>query len=199
MVNEIVAAAAGGFLAWLVIESAQYFVLRQRLTSYLVIQVNRKLWTIKQNCDWIREIEKTNVHDGFIIKGWAQFTSDGIAELTDTRELMLRYLSRNDIEKMTKFTSVLWESECLVSGFCGDLEDYAKKKVPLKSGDCDFLSAKVRRIVKISDILPTRIRQLEELPTDYAGILGPTSVLVPPQRPDSQGRDLSNPADQAVE
>ncbi len=107
MTKEIVAAVVGGFLGWVIIQSVQYFVLGYRLRRYLVTQINHKLRALKQNQIWLKEVEKTNVKEGFVIERAADYTMDKLKELTEVRELTMKYLQTTELDKLTKLTAII--------------------------------------------------------------------------------------------
>jgi hypothetical protein len=112
-----------------------------------------------------------------------RYSPDHAEDLHESRELVLRYLSGSEIERVTKFLSYFWEEEYLTEGVCEAIGTYAKRATALDADDCQHLRDKVDRVRSIITQWPQSIKSLKELPIDYAGVLGPRSVKVPPKSP----------------
>jgi len=181
-IEETLGAIAGGFVGWIAIQLTQYLVLRSRIASYLVVQINRKLWQLKQNRAWLKETLQTNAKEGYTIEGAARYLRDELPELSDIRELTLKFLSRDELERVTKFTSTFLEIEFLTEGFIDALRLYAAKKEPINEDDVKYLTAKAERLDSLIDAFPEKVARIRDLPLDYAGILGPRAVVIPPKK-----------------
>lgn len=180
MRNEIIAAAVGGFFAWATTYAITHLMLQARLRRFLRVHINRKLWNLRQNAEWAREIRDTHAALGVIVHGAARHTSDDLSDLKETRDLALQYLSMDEIEKLCKFIFALWELECLFEGLCDAMTQLAVAGRPLSAEDVNYLRKKIDRITSLTDTVPREIKALKDLPGDYAGILGPRAVVVPP-------------------
>jgi hypothetical protein len=99
------------------------------------------------------------------------------------RSLILKHLTRFEIARITKLIGTFGEIEYLTEGFCEALQTYAEKQQPLQEDDCDYLKRKVVRIESLINVMPEKINKLSELLLDYAGILGPSYVTIPPIQP----------------
>lgn len=181
MLNAIVSAVIGGFAAWVTIQSISYFVLRSRLVAYLVVQVNTRLQSAHSNVDWLRQLSSDHSAPGVTATISPRYSPDHAEDLHESRELILRYLSRSEVERITKFLSYLWEVEYLTEGVCDAIGSYAKRATPLDGGDCQYLRDKVSRVTSIVSKWPQSIKGLDDLPMDYAGVLGPSAIKVPPR------------------
>jgi hypothetical protein len=110
-----------------------------------------------------------------------RYSADHAEDLHESRELVLRYLSRSEIERVTKFLSYLWEEEYLTEGVCDAIGAYAKRATPLDADDCKYLRDKIARVNSIIAKWPQSIKTLNDLPIDYAGVQGPGAVKVLPK------------------
>lgn len=183
MANEVGAAVIGGFFAWVAIQAVSYRVVRSRLITYLVVQVNTRLQSAHSNREWLQKLGSDHSMPGVTATVAPRYSPDHAEDLHESRELVLRYLSRSEIERVTKFLSYLWESEYLTEGVCDAIGAYAKRATPLVPDDCSYLHDKVARVTSIVNKWPQSIRSLEELPIDYAGVFGPGAVRVSPAQP----------------
>ncbi len=182
MMNQIVAAVAGGFLGWVAIEAVRYYVLRSRLITYLVVQTNTRLRAAHSNREWLNDLYKDHSSVGVTPQVAPRYSADHAEDLHESRDLVLRYLSRSKIERVTKFLAYLWESEYLTEGVCEAIAAYSTGAKALTADDCDYLKVKVARVTSIIGQWPQSIKSLDELPMDYAGVLGPGTVRLPPKR-----------------
>ena len=183
MVNEIAAAVIGGFVGWVAIQSVSYFVVRSRLITYIVVQANSRLQSSHSNCKWLQKLANDHSAAGVIATDAPRYSPDHAEDLHESRELILRYLSRSQIERVTKFLSYLWEAEYLTEGVCDAIGAYAKGGRPLVADDCQYLRDKVGRVTSIVSQWPRSINSLEDLPIDYAGVQGPEAVELSPESP----------------
>lgn len=183
MVNEIVAAVVGGFVAWVAVQGVGYYVVRSRLITYLVVQANTRLQSAHSNREWLERLGSEHSVVGVTATLAPRYSPDHAEDLHESRDLVLRYLSRSEIERVTKFLSYLWEAEYLTEGICEAIGDCARRATPLVADDCRYLRDKVARVSSIVSKWPRSIKNLDELPIDYAGVQGPDAVKVPPQPP----------------
>jgi hypothetical protein len=183
MGSEIIAAAVGGFAGWIAIQAATYFALRSRLVTYLVIQANMRLQAAHASRGWLEQLGRDHSVPGAVAKVAPRYSPDRAEDLHASRELILRYLRRPEIERVTKFLSYLWETEYLTEGVCEAIGSYKKRGTPLTADDCRYLNEKIGRVASIISKWPQSIRTLEELPMDYAGVQGPGSIKPPLDAP----------------
>lgn len=181
MVNQIVAAVVGGFLGWSVIQLVSYFVVKSRLKRYLVVQVNARLQSAHSNREWLQKMSEDHSKTGVTPVVAPRFSPDQAEDLHASRELILKYLSRSEVERVTKFLVYHWEAEYLTEGVCEAIRAYAVRKEPLNPDDCGYLSDKVARVTSIISKWPASVQKLEDLPNDYAGVQGPGAVKVAPK------------------
>lgn len=181
MIDKIIAAVAGGFLGWLAIEAVRYFVLRSRLIRFLVVQANTRLRASHLNKDWLSDLAKSHSRVGAVPQDAPRFSADHAEDLHQSRDLILRYLTGPEIERVAKFLDYLWESEFLIEGVCELIGGYAKNGTALTADQCTHIQQKVARVTSIVGIWPRSIKSLDDLPIDYAGVKGPGDVPVPPK------------------
>ena len=186
MVNEIVAAVIGGFAGWVAIQGVSYLVVRSRLITYLVVQANTRLQSAHGNREWLQQLGSDHSMAGVTATVAPRYSPDHAEDLHESREMILRYLSRSEIERVTKFLSYLWEAEYLTEGICDAIGAYAKRGTPLAADDIQYLKAKIARVTSIVGRWPQSIKGLDELPLDYAGVQGPGAVKLPPKLPSAQ-------------
>ena len=181
LIEKIVAAVAGGFLAWITIEAVRYFVLRARLIRYLVVQANTSLRGSHINKEWLGDLARSHSTAGVVPQVAPRYSADHAEDLHASRELILRYLTGPEIERVAKFLDYLWEAEYLTEGVCEAIGGYASSKTALTVEDCAYIQKKVTRVTSIVDKWPRSITSLSDLPIDYAGVKGPGDVSVPPK------------------
>jgi hypothetical protein len=181
MLDQVVAAVVGGFLGWVVIQAVSYYVVRWRLITYLVVQANTRLQSAHGNREWLQQLSSDHSVAGVTATVAPRYSPDHAEDLHESRELVLRYLSRSEIERVTKFLSYLWEAEYLTEGVCEAIGAYATRATPLTADDCQYLRDKVARVTSIVSRWPRSTSSLKELPIDYAGMQGPGAVKVPPK------------------
>lgn len=186
MTNQIIVALVGGFAAWAAIQGVTYLVLRNRLVVYLVVQINARLQAAHGNREWLDQLARDHSSAGIIPTVAPRYSPDHAEDLHESRELILKYLSRNQIERVTKFLSYLWEVEYLTEGVCEAIGAYSRRKTPLDAEDCRYLRDKVTRVTSIIGKWPATIKGLDDLPIDYAGVWGPGAVKVTPKGAGSQ-------------
>ncbi len=187
MVNEIVAAVVGGFVGWIAIQAVGYFVVRSRLITYLVVQLNTRLQSAHGNREWLQQLGSDHSVVGVTATVAPRYSPDHAEDLHESRELILRYLSKSEIERVTKFLSYLWEAEYLTEGVCDAIGAYTRRGTPLAADDCQYLKDKVARVTSIVSKWPQSIKNLDELPIDYAGVQGPGAVKLLPQSSSALG------------
>lgn len=186
MSSEMSAAVFGGFLAWTLVAVVQYFVIRHRLVSYLLVQINDKLSGLREDRNWIRNVPGVEFQEGLVPKDAPLYTVDDLSELREIRELTLKFLTTIELKRLTILVHLLWEYQALCQGFCTALGDFARRKTPLSQGDCDYLDAKRARLLSLAGALPGHVERFSDLQDSYPQVLGPTAVLIPaedPQRP----------------
>lgn len=183
MVNEIIAAVIGGLVGWVAIQGVSYYVVRSRLIAYLVVQTNTRLQSAHGNREWLQQLSNDHSVVGVTATVAPRYSPDRAEDLHESRELILRYLSRSEVERVTKFLSYLWEAEYLTEGVCDAIGAYAKGAKPLAADDCQYLRDKVARVNSIVGKWPQSIKRLLDLPIDYAGVQGPSTVKVTPKWP----------------
>lgn len=181
MGEQLMAAVIGGFAGWAIIQAVAYFVVRSRLITYIVVQTNNRLQAAHGNREWLQQLCNDHSTIGVVAQVAPRYSPDHAEDLHESRELMLRYLWKDEIERITKFLSYLWEVEYLTEGVCDAIGSYARSGKPLAAADCQYLKSKVGRVTSIVAKWPQSIKALDELPMDYAGVMGPSSVTVPPR------------------
>lgn len=181
MVSEILAAVVGGFAGWVAVQAVSHFVVRSRLIAYLIIQVNTHLQATHSNKDWLQKLCGDTSVPGKTARVAPRYSADRAEDLHACRELILRYLRRSEIERVTRFLSHLWEVEYLTEGACEAFGAYAKQPSPMSADDCRYLCGKTERVASIVSKWPHSIERLRDLPADYAGVRGPEAVSVPPK------------------
>jgi hypothetical protein len=181
VIEKIVAAVAGGFLGWLAVEAVRYFVLRSRLIKYLVVQANTRLRASHINKEWLGDLARHHSSAGVIPQIAPRYSADHAEDLHESRDLILRYLTGPEIERVAKFLDYLWEAEYLTEGVCEAIGGYARNGTALTADECAYIQTKVTRVTSIVDKWPRSIKSLGDLPIDYAGVKGPGDVPVPPK------------------
>lgn len=172
---------AGGFAAWVVIQAVSYYVARRRLKTYLVVQVNTRLQNARRNCQWLEQLGADHSSAGVTPMVAPRYSPDHAEDLHESRELVLKYLFRGEIERLTKFLLYLWEVEYLTEGICEAMGAYAKRATPLTADECQILTDRVSRVTSIVEKWKLDIKSLKDLPIDYAGVQGPGAVKVLPE------------------
>lgn len=181
MINEVTVAVIGGFLGWGLIQCVSYFIVRSRLITYLVVQVNTRLQSAHGNREWLQQLCDDHSAIGVVATDAPRYSPDHAEDLHESRELILKYLFRSEIERVTKFLSYLWEAEFLTEGVCEAIGKYARSGTPLRADDCQYLKDKVARVNSIVAKWPKFVATLTDLPIDYAGVQGPGAVRLPPR------------------
>lgn len=183
MLAEIVATIIGGFVGWIVVQVVSYYVVRARLLTYLILHINTLVKSAHSNLEWFQQLSNEHSVLGVTPTVAPRYSIDRAEDLHESRELILRYLSKLEVERITKFLSYLWESECLAEGICELIGAYAKRATPLDADECAHIKDKVNRFSSIVKLWPHSIQSLNGLPIDYAGVLGPSAAKVPPKNP----------------
>lgn len=188
MTDEIIAAVVGGLVGWIAIQLVSYVVVRSRLITYLVVQVNSRLQSAHGNREWLQQLGRDHSTVGVLPVVTPRYSPDHAEDLHESRELILRYLSKAEIEQVTKFLAYLWEVEYLTEGVCDAIGEFARRTKALTADDCRYLQDKITRVTSIINKWPASIKTLSELPLDYAGVQGPSAIRVPPQPPSQEAR-----------
>ncbi len=174
---KVLAAALGGFLAWMLTKATGYWVLRQRFLHYMVVVVNAHLRQYQDLDQWLRAVREKTIKDGHIVKLAAKYTVDKLEDLTAVRPDALRLLTQDEIVKITLLLHRLTELEALVDGFCAMLVEYQSAGTPLTPPDVDYLRLKQDRIFSYMHLVPKAVESIAALPAEYPGIIGADSLV----------------------
>ena len=180
--TKTVGAVVAVFLGWLLTNLVGFFVIRNRLVSYLIIGINSHLEQCVDNRKWLEKVKAESIREGEAIEQSARYAADQLEDLTAMRVEILKYLWRSEVEKVTKLTKRLWELEELLVGFCETLEEHHKSGAKLDADKFKSISNRLNRILSYMQLLPNEIRSLEDLPSKYNAVIGAES-LVSAKRP----------------
>ena len=178
MANEIVIAAAGGFLGWFIIQCVSFFVIRGRLIGYLAVDISSHIRGIRDNYNWLSHLMQSSIKIGKKVECGSLYTRDELEEFDSLQEKLFSYLTHREIIKLTKAISAINEVEILFEGFCKSLCELHNAQKKLSKEEVNHLDKRAQRITALINILPAAITSVSDLPDDYSGRIPPT-LLAP--------------------
>lgn len=173
----VLVAALGGFVGWILTKSVGWFLLRQRLLSYLIVVINTHLKEYHESRKWLAVVREKSIKQGHTVDMAAEYTKNELASITCVREQCFKLLRKNELVRLTNLLYRLWQIEALFDGFCKSLRVYKADAKRLNASDVNYLLMKEDRILSYLDVLPERIRTLSSLPEKYTDILGPEPIV----------------------
>jgi len=193
MNSAIVAAAVGGFLAWMLGRVAASIVLRYRLSAYLTTMLNIHFAGLRDHQSWLQQMIQTSVQPGRMVAGAPFYTKSDLTEFSSIQEHYLQLLFKSELKKLTKCTKCLWEIEILYDGFCRSLLEAQNARVPLDKDRVEFFRRRAQRINSYISCLPTALASLRDLPDDYSGKISATALIIPAEEPKTGAAGPSTP------
>lgn len=198
MTTTIVAAALGGFFAWLLGRSVTILVLRMRLLTYLTTVLNVHFRNVKDNQSWLTQALQHAIVPGRLVDGAPMYTKDALADVVDVRLRCLELLTRKELVKLTKCFNCLWEIEVLFAGFCESLRETQDRRETLSEDDVVFFHKRAQRLNAHIDKIPAQIRSISELEDDYAGTISAATLVIPAKQPEQKPNKTSEASSGSV-
>ncbi|MCC7342942.1 MAG: hypothetical protein IT170_17805 [Bryobacterales bacterium] len=180
MTDQLLAAALGGFVAWLLGRCVAIAVRRQRLMSYLTVCLWNHFEDARENQRWLTRVEKDTLQVGRVVDGAPLYSRDELEDLASVRNQCIDLLTQSEMVRLTKCFRSLWEIEVLLEGFCTRLREIQAANQPLEHGAVLHLRKRAERIHALVNLLPGQLHSLRDLPVDYAGRIGARELVPDP-------------------
>ncbi|MDL5514425.1 hypothetical protein QSE00_21610 [Arenibacter sp. M-2] len=167
LIGTIIGAAVGAFLSWGLIKLVTYYVLRDRLKSFIVTLVNIQLIQIKSSRAWLDKYTKNLLSVGSIVDQAPYYTKDELHDLKSISVEHLLYLTKLEQIQLTNLIVNITEVEALFDGFCNTLMELQKEGKVLSEDKYDFLILRASRILELTEQFPDTLKNLETLKFGY--------------------------------
>jgi ketosteroid isomerase-like protein len=113
--QEIAIAVAGAFIVWLLVQTVAFYVVRRRLLSFLLVQINSRLTDAPRNLQWFKDLSGRHT-PGAVPDDQPNYLRDDAEDIREVRDLLLRYLWTSETQRLTRFLSELRTVEFLFEG-----------------------------------------------------------------------------------
>jgi len=179
-VEQLAAAALGGFIAWLLGKLVTFLTIRQRLLAYHVTVLNQHFLSILESRSWLDGFVSSTIVVGQQVNGAPRYTPDDFEDITAVRERSLELLSKSELVKFVCCVNHLIEVDRLMHGFCDSAKEFQNKDVVLNEGNVEFLSKRAERIVSIMALFPEKIASLKDLPEKckYDSVISADELII---------------------
>jgi hypothetical protein len=176
---SVLAAALGGFTAWMLGRMVSWLVRRNRLIAFLTAKLETDFRHAHASKKWVQRTVDVALVEGKPVSSSASFYADDLSSYSSIRQLFIELLFKKEMVLLIKAVNTLQEIECLMDGFCVSLMQFETSGKPLNQPAKRLLDTKAMRIVQLIDLLPRDVPNLASLPEDYAGKIGPEVMVEP--------------------
>lgn len=113
--QEIAIAVTGVFIGWLLVQGVAFYVVRQRLLSFLLVQINSRLDEAPRNLQWFTELSQRHA-PGATPDDDPNYLRDEAEDVREVRDLLLRYLWESEMRRLTRFLAEHRQMEFIFQG-----------------------------------------------------------------------------------